>query len=118
MEQARTLAGVRSRPTKDTPASLLLVLAFSAAEVADIITTHVSLRAGAVEANPIAAYVLRHFGEPTLYSLKLGLVALVALTIVLLGRSYPSTWHALHVCTALVTVAVIMNVLTIASAVT
>ncbi len=46
--------------------------------VLDVATTHLSLRLGALEANPVMAGFIRVTGETTTYSVKLLIVAVAA----------------------------------------
>ena len=46
--------------------------------VLDVATTHLSLRLGALEANPVMAGFIRTTGETATYSLKLLIVAVAA----------------------------------------
>jgi len=46
--------------------------------VLDVATTHLALRLGALEANPVMAGFIRVTGETTTYSLKLLIVAVAA----------------------------------------
>lgn len=46
--------------------------------VLDVATTHLSLRLGALEANPVIAGFIRTTGETATYSLKLLIVAVAA----------------------------------------
>ncbi len=53
--------------------------------VLDVATTHLSLRLGALEANPVMAGFIRTTGETTTYSLKLLIVVVAAVLFYKMG---------------------------------
>jgi hypothetical protein len=53
--------------------------------VLDVATTHLSLRLGAVEANPMMAGFIRITGEATTYSVKLLIIAVAAVLFYKVG---------------------------------
>jgi hypothetical protein len=51
----------------------------------DVATTHLSLRLGAFEANPVMAGLIRTTGETTAYSVKLMIIAVAAVLFYKVG---------------------------------
>ncbi len=80
---------------------LVLLLA---AHLLDVLTTNLGLAAGVPEANPLAAALMRGWGEPAAYGVKL------ALAVVVLGLLWwvrrRSLWPARVLCLAMVGVVV------------
>ena len=58
----------------------------------DVLTTHVALRVGAVEANPILGELNSKVGEAAGYALKLLLAVVVAVLLYRTGRAFLFKW--------------------------
>ena len=88
--------------TRITIACLFVLL-----QTLDVLTTYYGLRAGAIEANPLAAWGMAVYGEPAVYAVKL-LAALGVLGVVVALRR-PRLWLAPRIANALMLLVVMVN---------
>ena len=65
-----------------------LVYLLLALNILDILTTHIGLQSGAVEANPLISCLIGEFGEASTYIIKLSVVFAAALAISRLGKTH------------------------------
>ena len=69
-----------------------LVYILLALNVLDVLTTHIGLQMGAVEANPVVAGLMGGFGEGATYLVKISIVLAAALLLARLGRPQALKW--------------------------
>ena len=67
---------------------LTIIALFLLLQALDVVTTYYGLRAGAVEANPVAAWALVDWGEPATYAVKLALAYAVLSQRGYVGRGW------------------------------
>ncbi len=87
----------------------LILAAFCTAQVLDVLTTHIGLREGRRELNGVAAWLIAHQGELTVYALKLGVMGILVAFLVTVGRRRPTVWNAYLIAAWITTFAVINN---------
>ncbi len=75
----------------------------------DIVSTEIAIRSGLREANPLPAWVMATFGRAEMYTLRLGLTALVFLAVSYLIRRYPKVWISIPILNWMVSVVVFSN---------
>jgi len=80
-----------------TTTRLYIVALFLVLQGLDILTTYAGLRNGAVEANPVAAWLMREHGEPAVYALKAAIVLGVLGVVLATERRLPRVWLSLRV---------------------
>jgi hypothetical protein len=78
------------------------------AHTLDVLTTHLGLRQGATEQNPVMAHIFASQGEMVGYALKLTLVLAAILFLAATRRRYPIAWRV-YQGLALVAWAVVAN---------
>jgi hypothetical protein len=69
-----------------------LVYILVALNVLDVMTTHIGLQMGAVEANPVVAGLMGGFGEGATYLVKVSVVLAAALLLARIGRPQALKW--------------------------
>ena len=84
--------------------ALFLVL-----QLADVLTTALGLRNGAVEANPAAAWLLSVHGELAVYAVKALIVVGVVALVLVVQRRYGRVWYALRASNVLYVLVVAIN---------
>jgi hypothetical protein len=82
---------------------------FCLAQVLDVATTHIGLQQGRQELNGVAAWIIAHNGEPSVYLAKLGMVALLVAFLLVVGRRRPGLWNAYLVAAWITAIAVVNN---------
>ena len=92
---------------------LPLVVLFLLLQVGDITTTALSFRRGAVEANLLPAWILRHWGELGMYLFKVVLVLMVLCAVLHLQSRFPRIWLALRVVNVVMVFVLIINLTSI-----
>jgi hypothetical protein len=88
----------------------LILIGFCTAQLLDITTTHIGLHQGRQELNGVAAWLISHHGELTVYGIKLLLVCGLLAFLFVFGRRRPSIWNAYLIAAWITTLAVINNV--------
>jgi len=89
--------------------SLLLVL-FAALQLGDIVSTHLALRVGLPEGNPIPATVLTMAGEGGMYALKLLAVVSFLIVVCWLERRFKANpWRAVGAMNVIMLGVVVSN---------
>lgn len=87
----------------------LILLGFGTAQVLDVVTTHIGLSEGRQELNGIAAWLIAHNGELTVYTAKFSVVTILLAFLLLVGRRRPSLWNAYLIAAWITTLAVVNN---------
>lgn len=88
----------------------LLLIVFAALQLGDVISTHLALKTGLSEGNPIPAAVLAIAGEGGMYALKLLAVALFLIIICRLqGRFKTDPWRAVTATNVIMAGVVLSN---------
>lgn len=87
----------------------LILLGFGTAQVLDVVTTHIGLSEGRQELNGIAAWLIAHNGELTVYAAKFSIVTILLAFLLLVGRRRPSLWNAYLIAAWITTLAVVNN---------
>ena len=85
-------------------AALFLVL-----QGLDILTTYAGLRNGAVEVNPVAAWLMATHGEAAVYALKAAIVLGVLGVVLLAQGRYRRVWLSLRLSNVLYVAVVAIN---------
>jgi len=88
----------------------LILVAFCTAQVLDVVTTHIGLAGGRQELNGIAAWLIEHHGELSVYVLKLSVVAILLGVLLRYGRKRPAIWNAYLIASWITTFAVVNNI--------
>jgi Domain of unknown function (DUF5658) len=94
---------------------VLILVGFCTAQVLDVTTTHIGLAQGRQELNGVAAWIIVHEGEMTVYVLKLALVAALVVFLLLFGRKRAGVWNAYLIAAWITTFAVLNNLYRILS---
>ena len=94
---------------------VLILTGFCTAQLLDVTTTHIGLAQGRQELNGIAAWIILHYGESTVYVLKLGLVAVLVGFLLMFGRRRAGVWNAYLIAAWITTFAVLNNLYRILS---
>jgi uncharacterized protein DUF5658 len=94
---------------------VLILTGFCTAQVLDVTTTHIGLSQGRQELNGVAAWIIVHDGEMTVYALKLALVAALVVFLLLFGRKRAGVWNAYLIAAWITTFAVLNNLYRILS---
>jgi hypothetical protein len=94
---------------------VLILTGFCTAQVLDVTTTHIGLSQGRQELNGVAAWIIVHNGEMTVYVLKLALVAALVVFLLLFGRKRAGVWNAYLIAAWITTFAVLNNLYRILS---
>ncbi|MHB1131745.1 MAG: DUF5658 family protein [Chloroflexota bacterium] len=89
------------------------MIAFLAIQSADIITTAISLRRGAMEANLLPGWILSHFGEFGMYSFKALVACFVLFTVVRLSGRFRRLWVALRIVNIVMIPVLLINLTSI-----
>ena len=113
-EAANRVAKAGSKEVS-TLKQIVILTAFCTAQILDVTTTHIGLSQGRQELNGIAAWIIVHDGEMTVYALKLGLVAALVAFLLLFGRRRAGVWNAYLIAAWITTFAVINNLYRILS---
>ena len=71
---------------------LWLVYVLLGLQSLDVLTTHVGLQMGAVEANPVVAGLMGGIGEAAAYAIKMTVVLAAALVLCKLGKPQALKW--------------------------
>lgn len=79
---------------------------FIVLNLCDMLTTHVALRNGALEGNPVATHILDSWGEPMLYAIKASAIICIAM----LG-AWRGFWRTLWVANAIILLVVVNNLM-------
>ena len=94
---------------------ILILTGFCTAQVLDVTTTHIGLQQGRQELNGVAAWIIAHDGETSVYVLKLGLVAALVVFLLIFGRRRAGVWNAYLIAAWITTFAVLNNLYRILS---
>lgn len=87
----------------------VILIGFCTAQVLDVTTTHIGLAQGRQELNGVAAWIIAHNGELSVYALKLTLVAGLVAFLLIFGRRRAGIWNAYLVAAWITTFAVVNN---------
>jgi hypothetical protein len=88
---------------------LTLVVVFLLLQFGDIVTTAISFRRGAVEANALPGWLLGNWGESGMYTTK-ALVVLAALYAILrLQHRFPRIWLSLRIINVVMVLVLLIN---------
>lgn len=79
-----------------------LVYLLLALNALDVLTTHIGLQMGAVEANPLVAGLMGGVGEATTYAIKISVVLVAALFLCKLGKPLALKWLNLGMATIVI----------------
>ncbi|MEE8374491.1 MAG: DUF5658 family protein [Dehalococcoidia bacterium] len=71
---------------------LWLVYILLGLQALDVLTTHIGLQMGAVEANPVVAGLMGGVGEAATYAIKMSVVLTAALVLCKLGKPQALKW--------------------------
>ena len=85
------------------------LVGFAGLNLLDILTTWVGLRMGMVEANALAAAVMREGGQAGMFLFKLVAALLVMNLVVQLSRRFTRVWYALYAGSGLLALVVALN---------
>lgn len=86
-----------------------LLIVFALLQLGDIISTHLALKSGLSEGNPIPAAVLASSGELGMYALKVvGVLAFLVIICLLDGR-FKRAWHAVFAFNVIMFAVVLSN---------
>ena len=108
---------VRASANKDVSIGkrAVILVAFSVAQVLDVVTTHIGLASGRRELNGIAAWIITNNGELAVYAVKLTLVAGLVGFVLIYGRHRTAIWNAYLIAAWITAFAVINNLYRILS---
>ncbi len=95
-------------PSRRTQA--IIVLAFIAFQVLDVITTHIGIRSSHSELNQVMAPIVGAQGELAAYAVKGIAVAVLLGMLMVLQYRKPRVWRAFQVAACLTAAAVAANV--------
>lgn len=88
----------------------LLLILFAALQLGDVVSTHLALRMGLAEGNPIPAAVLAFAGEGGMYALKLLVVVLFVVVVCRLEKRFRTNpWNAVRAMNVVMLGVVINN---------
>lgn len=86
----------------------LILVGFCLAQLLDITTTHIGLSEGRQELNGVAAWIITHDGEVSVYVLKGTLVLALVAFLLFFGRRRTGIWNA-YMIAAWITAFAVMN---------
>jgi hypothetical protein len=87
---------------------VVILVAFCTAQTADVLTTHIGLASGKRELNGIAAWIIAHNGELSVYAVKLTLTVGLVAFVLIYGRRRAAIWNA-YLIAAWITAFAVMN---------
>lgn len=88
---------------------LSLVIVFLTLQFGDIVTTAISFRRGAVEANALPGWLLHTWGEWGMYAFKALLVLAVLYVIIRLQYRFPRIWLSLRIINVIMVFVLLIN---------
>lgn len=102
-----TLSGLKSS------GKLPLVCLFLGLQAGDILTTAISFRRGAVEANLLPGWILERWGEAGMYCFKAFLVLFVLYAVLRLQTRFPRIWLSLRIINVVMVLVLLVNMTSI-----
>lgn len=115
VREAAGRVGKASRQEVSLAKRVLILVGFCTAQLLDVTTTHIGLAQGRQELNGVAAWIIVHDGEMTVYVLKMALVAGLVVFLLLFGRKRAGVWNAYLIAAWITTFAVLNNLYRILS---
>lgn len=115
MREAASRVGIATGKEVSPLKRALILIGFCTAQLLDVTTTHIGLMQGRQELNGIAAWIILHDGEMTVYALKLALVGGLVVFLLAFGRRRAGVWNAYLIAAWITTFAVLNNLYRILS---